>query len=175
MGKRYRLQDGSAFFVTTTAHNFNPIFLNDDLYQMGMKSLGFCLNKYGCSLCAFVFMPNHWHGILWKENGFDLSGFMRDFKRFTSVQIRKHLVKFELDQPFIVSERRSGRPEYRIWMNRFDVVAIKTLNVLLTKTSYIHDNPVRKELVIHSEDWLYSSAGFYKNEQDVGLPISWIG
>ena len=174
MGKRYRLQDGSAFFLTTTAKDFMPIFINDDLFRKGVESLRFCLDKYHVLLCAFVFMPNHWHGILWKEGGFDLSGFMRDFKRFTSVQIRNTLRELGLDGNFIIRTKPSGCHNYQIWMSGFDAVAIRSSRVLKTKVDYIHANPVRRGLVSQPDEWLHSSARFYLKGEDTGIPVTWI-
>ncbi len=119
--------------MTTTALRFQPIFINDRLYGMGLESLGFCLKKYETILGAFVFMPNHWHGVLWREGGFYLSGFMRDFKRFTSVQIRRELVKVGRADGFELGVNESDRKSYKIWQHRFDVVAINTPQVLETK------------------------------------------
>jgi putative transposase len=175
MGTRYRVIDNSAFFVTTTAYNHLQIFRIAEDYHIGLDSLKFCLNKYGAILTAFVFMPNHWHGILWHEDKLDLSGFMRDFKRFTSVQLRRRMAQNGHESHFILSKSPEGRVRYRIWTGRFDVVAIVSRKVLEIKMNYIHNNPVRAGLVRKPEDWSYSSAGFYYLERDVGVPVRWIG
>ncbi len=175
MGTRYRIDDDGAFFITTTSHNFLPIFHSETDYEMGIDSLKFCSEKYNVLITAFVFMPNHWHGVLWQEGGFDVSGFMRDFKRFTSVQIRKQLIKRELEKPFITGKSKSDRKTYSIWKPRFDVVLIKSINMLKTKVNYIHNNPLKKQLVDLPEKWRWSSARFYILDEDVGVPIYWIG
>ena len=175
MGTRYRIQDDSAYFVTTTAHNFLPIFRNEKDYRTGVESLAFCVRKYSVRVAAFVFMPNHWHGVLWREGGFDISGFMRDFKRYTSVQIRNRLIQDEEAAPFVTGSSSTGRKTFKIWKNRYDLVAITSQDVYKTKVNYIHYNPVRKALVKQPEDWLWSSARFYLRGEDVGVPIMWIG
>jgi putative transposase len=142
---------------------------------MGLESLKFYLSKYNVILSAFVFMPNHWHGVLFRVGGFDLSGFMRDFKRFTSVQIRKNLEMKEEAKPFETGVTKYGRLTYTIWKNRFDVVSIFSPDVLKTKVDYIHFNPVRKALVKSPEEWKWSSARYYLLGEDVGIPIDWIG
>jgi len=119
-------------------------------------------------------MPTHWHGIIWREGGLDLSGFMRDFKRFTSVQLRKKLAQRNQESEFIISKSSDGHIRYRIWKERFDVVSITSDHILQVKATYIHNNPVKAGLVETPEEWLYSSAGFYYQERDTGVPVRWL-
>jgi len=44
--------------------------------------------------------------------------------------------------------------------------------MLNQKIEYIHNNPVKKNLVEKAEDWKYSSARFYLKGEDCGLEIT---
>ncbi len=116
-------------------------------------------------------MPNHIHLILFYNEKTDVSGFMRDLKKYTSVKIRQLLEK---DERKMTIERlrceRNGQ-KYKVWKERFDAVVIRHRNVLLTKVKYIHNNPVRNSLVEYEEDWKYSSAKYYKTEVQGLLPV----
>jgi putative transposase len=87
---------------------------------------------------------------------------MRDFKKFTSGEIRR---KLEADE--YLSELESLRYKYRkqkikVWQDRFDDVALYSRKVLETKLNYIHENPVKKGFVKFAEEYKYSCAAYYK-------------
>lgn len=117
-------------------------------------------------------MPNHIHLILFYNDKPEVSGFMRDFKKYTSVKIRQ-LLQCE-EQNGIVEKlkyEKAGQ-KYKVWQDRFDAVIIRHKNVLITKMKYIHNNPVKNGLVEKAEDWNYSSAGFYVAEKEMYLPVT---
>jgi len=94
---------------------------------------------------------------------------MRDFKKYTSTKIRQ---KLEEDNMQNILGRLKTNAEgkknqvFKLWMDRFDDVMIYTESVLWTKIQYIHNNPVRKELVEKPEDWKYSSYKSYIEDND---------
>lgn len=68
---------------------------------------------------------------------------MRDFKKYTSVQIRKQVEAVEtslLDKLRIDQKDRV----FQIWKDRFDDVWLKSREVLETKLAYIHSNPLQQ-------------------------------
>jgi len=89
---------------------------------------------------------------------------MRDFKRYTSVEIRKQsqrenrkylLERFKCNAEFTKNQK------YKVWMDRFDDLIITTQKVMGIKINYIHFNPVKAGLVDRPEDWEFSSARNY--------------
>jgi putative transposase len=96
---------------------------------------------------------------------------MRDFKKFTSHEIRNHfLAKNELE--IVESIRYVYRKQkFKIWKDRFDDLYLFKGKTLLQKLKYIHDNPVRKELCHSPAHYKYSSAAFYYNGEIPLLPI----
>ena len=63
------------------------------------------------------------------------------------------------------------KQNYKIWQDEFHPKAIYTQEFLLQKMEYMHNNPVRKGLVLKPEYWRYSSARTYLNgeENDVNI------
>lgn len=121
-------------------------------------------------LIAYVIMPDHLHCILALSEDVALSVFMRDFKKFTSVAIKKFLN--ENDECDLIERKlqkhvppHSNR-SFKLWKDRFDDVAIYSDEVLLAKMNYIKNNPVKAGLVEHPENYLYSS--FYEPENRKG-------
>ena len=50
---------------------------------------------------------------------------------------------------------------FKLWMDRFDDVAVLSDRVMQIKVNYIHMNPVAAGLVLSPEDWEFSSARNY--------------
>ena len=162
----------NCFFVTTTFNDWMPLFINDNYYLLVIDSLKFCLNKYKAEIIAYVLMPNHIHLVLFYTDKIDLSGFMRDFKKYTSSKIRQQLFKEGREKE--LEELRYIRygQMFKIWKDRFDAVVIRNKNVLVTKMKYIHNNPVKKGLVEREKDWKYSSSSFYLTGKEGIIPIT---
>jgi len=168
MGFRYRKGvKGGCFFVTTSVVGHIPIFNIPKHAEIVLESLIFYTNKYNSDLISYALMPDHLHLIIALPENAVLSNFMRDFKKYTSVAIKKSLNNSKDDnslkrklQSYIPS--RSSR-SFKLWQDRFDDVSIYSEKVLLTKMNYIRNNPVKAELVDDADDYLYSS--FYKGRQ----------
>ena len=92
MGLRLRLEEGHhLFFVTTTVVDFIKIFTSDEYCQILIQNLDFYRQIYNFKIIAYVIMPNHIHLILWPQESRDLPKIMRDFKKYTSVEVRRLL------------------------------------------------------------------------------------
>jgi len=158
MGLRFTEQIcGSCFFVTTTFHNRQKHGQVDGVYSALAASLKFCLDKCQARLPGYVLMPSHLH-LLLVIDGNNLGSFMRDFKKFTSQKALKDC----------------GISNTRIWMPRYDRVAIQSEKMLREKLNYIHNNPVKAGLVEIAEKWTWSSAGSYVSDSLGPLPV-WKG
>jgi len=165
MGLRLRLEEGHhLFFVTTTVVDFIKIFTSDEYCQILIQNLDFYRQIYNFKIIAYVIMPNHIHLILWPQESRDLPKIMRDFKKYTSVEVRR-LLENEKNSRILYLLRRSARgyknQKYKLWMDRYDRLAIYSAQVLSQKMEYIHYNPVRARLVKQGIDWKYSSARNY--------------
>ena len=55
--------------------------------------------------------------------------------------------------------------KFKLWQDRFDDLAIRSMKVLENKLQYIHYNPMQEHwnLVSSPELYSYSSAGFYEH------------
>ena len=54
---------------------------------------------------------------------------------------------------------------YKVWQDGNDAQEIHTTAFLDEKMNYIHNNPIKAELVGRPEDYLYSSARDYSGEK----------
>jgi putative transposase len=154
MGLRFPSQrHGECFFVTTTFRDWRLLGDLPGLYEDLVESLGFCLDKYAARLAAYALMPSHVHLVV-LINGTQLSGMMRDFKKYTGQKIAADL------------GIKGG-----IWMPRYDRVAIWNEEMMRTKLEYVHQNPVKAGLAAEATNWRWSSALDYLTENEGPLPI----
>ena len=162
----------NCFFITTTFNDWIPLFINDNYYMIVVDSIKYCLIKYDVELISYVLMPTHIHMVLFYNEKIDVSGFMRDMKKYTSVKIRNLLTKESREKELDKIRYYKNGQKFKVWKDRFDCVIIKHSKVLLTKIRYIHNNPLRKGLVEKDEDWKHSSALYCKTELPGELPIT---
>lgn len=155
MGLRFQQQKhGICFFVTTTFKDWTPLGNIQGFCPALAGSLVFCATKYSALIAGYVLMPTHIHLVIFIQ-GSKLSGFMRDFKKFTAQKVVKDL---------------KGKSS-TVWMPRYDRLAIYSDNVLREKLNYNHHNPVRSGLVQNPEDWLWSSAADYVSDVEGAVPV----
>ena len=87
----------------------------------------------------------------------------RDFLKYTSQQIKRHLEK---DNPTLLNEHffvEAVDRKYQLWERRPLSVEIYTMDVFTQKLNYMHRNPLQDkwQLAANPEDYKYSSAAFY--------------
>lgn len=96
-------------------------------------------------------MLNHLHLVVDSTN---VSGFVRDFKKFTSKKLKKNITQTEpkVLELFLYDQK------YEFWQKTNMPLLIETEKFLLQKKRYIELNPVRKGYVNEPEHWNWSSA-----------------
>jgi len=96
--------------------------------------------ELGFALCGYVFMPDHWHALLWPTWPLTISLVMQRLKEESSNQINQ-------------SRGRSGS----LWQSRFWDRFVRNKREFNQRLDYMHFNPVRRKLVPFPERWRWSS------------------
>ena len=170
---------GNVYFITTTVMNFDNIFSLSRNYNMVIiESLSYQLKEHKSSLFSYVIMPSHFHMLLYIPKFQSIIDFMRDFKRHTSIEIRKIAEKerrYYLLERLRTNAELSKNQNYKVWMDRFDDLIITTERMMGIKVNYIHYNPVKSGFVENPEDWEFSSARnyFLNNHSLIKVNTSW--
>ena len=96
---------------------------------------------------------------------------MHDFKSFTAKEILKKLQDYEqvvesrrkwlLHHFSFHAKKNHARGNYQVWEKGSHPINLYTPKVIRQKIAYIHNNPVRANLVAKPEHYLYSSASNY--------------
>ncbi len=139
------------FFITLTVHRWYYLFDRHNRWQILADALKYCQINKGLRIYHFVFMLNHIHLIAQSS---DLIGFMRDFKTFTSKEIKKNIMETEPN----ILELFAKDGVYHFWQKTNMPEAISSMDFYLAKAQYVEQNPVRKQYVNRPEDWVFSSA-----------------
>ena len=174
MSLRHRMlfgNNGGCFFLTTSFNRQRKLLVNYKYYQIITDSIKFLKRKYKFKLLAYVIMESHLHLILFIPKGVNVSGVMRDFKKFTSFKIREQLEKdclVNLLNASRVSKNKKGQ-KFKIWQDRFDDLFLTQERTFWAKFNYIHSNPVKAGFVDKPEDYPYSSAKNYILGNEKGI------
>lgn len=152
---------GGCFFVSTSVVGQIQVFRIDKFARTVIDSLHYSCGKYRSILDAYVLMPSHLHLIVKMNDQMSLSDLMRDFKKFTSVAIKRMLFSGDayggIRRKLAIYAPKSSNRNFKLWADRFDDVAIYSEEVYLTKLDYMRNNPVKAGLVERPEDYKYSS------------------
>ena len=105
-------------------------------------------------------MLNHIH-IMIKSD--DVIGFVRDFKTFTSKELKKNIVATEPNILKLFEEEGV----YQFWQKTNMPKLVVSRKFYIEKANYIEHNPVRKGYVRSAGYWAFSSA----NKEDCLLEL----
>lgn len=163
MSFEYRIKDqGGVYFLTFTVHQWTDVFTRQTYIDELLNSLVYCQQYKNLEIFAWVVMSNHMHLIV-RAKDENLSDIIRDFKKYTAKSIYK----------LIAENLRESRKDWLLkvlsfngkiwfWEEGYHGEEIFSHEFYVTKVNYIHQNPVRAEIVEKEEEYLNSSAGdFY--------------
>ena len=125
--------------------------------------------RRGCvaSIVGYVVMPEHVHLLLSEPKKGTLAKLMQVLKQRVSRAMRGRRV------PRVSGQLSLAFPESlaglrRFWQRRYYDFNVYSAQKIREKLDYIHTNLVQRNLVMHPEDWPWSSWSFYASgEQGV--------
>ncbi len=173
MGIKNKITDGYMYFLTLTVVNWIDIFTRPVYKHIIVDALQYNIQHKGLVVSGWCLMSNHLHLLAEADEGFHLSDILRDFKKFTSKAIIKEIIdnpqesrKKWLLNEFKFAGKILKRPQdFKFWQDGNEAKEIQTTSFLEQKLDYIHNNPVRAEIVPEPEEYLYSSAKDYAGEK----------
>jgi putative transposase len=114
-----------------------------------VKILGEARDRYGFLLAGYVVMPEHVHLLI---------GEPPDGTPSTVLQVLKQRVSRASNRT-----DPSGQILPQFWEQRFYDFNVWSQKKITEKLQYMHMNPVKRGLVSHPKEWLWSSFSFYSN------------
>jgi len=107
-------------------------------------------------ICAYCWMPNHWHLVLWPERDGQLSTFLQ---RATN----RHTQRWQH------AKRRVGYGH--LYQGRFKSFPVESDDHFYSLVRYVERNALRASLVARAEDWRWSSLS-RRPASEARLPLS---
>ncbi|MCX6345950.1 MAG: hypothetical protein NT018_12920 [Armatimonadetes bacterium] len=160
--------DGAVCFWTSSIINHLPVLRSPTACLRVLETLDNCRARYGVKLLGYVIMPEHIHIAIWAEKSSTSQVFIRQFLKMTSAEIaslassaaeKGNKQAVDWYEQFRNRARQGAR--VRVWKERGRAFPVTREDGLIQKLNYMHENPIRRNLVTIAEDWKYSSASHY--------------
>jgi len=169
MSEKYKFNDPDEnYFITPTITGWVDIFTKSEYCEIILNSLKYCQENKGLVIHAWVIMSSHMHLIVSRNSKPLLSEILRDFKRFTAIEIIKTIqTTNESRKRWILEIFESAADNlrridnYKVWQDGNHPLALDSNSMSEQKLEYLHNNPVAAGIVYHQEDYVYSSAVDY--------------
>jgi putative transposase len=167
--KRIRHFDdaGHVHELTFSCYSRMQLLLNDEWKKMLSQSIDRAMERHQYRLVAFVFMPEHVHLLVFRLEGTsEVADLLKAIKRPFSYRVKQELLKSNdplLDR--LTVHQRRGVRTFRFWQEGpgYDRNLTHSATAMAA-IEYIHNNPVRRELVTSVAEWEWSSARFYLDD-----------
>ncbi|MFQ5686947.1 MAG: transposase [Candidatus Scalindua sp.] len=170
--KHYNIP-GHAHFLTFSCYRQLQLLNRDRTRYWLVNAIAEAKTKYRYSLWAYVIMPEHVHLLVYPlEQIYDISLFIKAIKMSVARKAKHYLQENKYGLLDKLTVKRGSRKVFRFWQSGpgYDR-NINTEEELFEKFNYIHNNPVKRELVSVPEEWTWSSASWYNGKRDVVLNI----
>jgi REP-associated tyrosine transposase len=163
---------GQAHYLTFSCFKTQPFLSKDRSRFWVIDALKNARTKHGYELWAWVIMPEHVHLLVLPRNDVTISKILNSIKlsvgKTASIWVQNHAPDFLSKMTDI---QPSGKSALRFWQRGGGYDRnICSVDEVYEKIHYIHKNPVRRGLVNHPEDWIWSSYRAY--EKGIEEPIS---
>lgn len=165
MGLKSITDKDGIYFITPTIVDWVDVFTKPVYKHLLIESLQFCQREKGLEIYAWVIMTNHLHLVVSAKEGFDLVAIIRDFKKHTSKQLVKTIQEENESRKAWMINRfeYAGKNDkkitnYKFWQDGNEPKPVYSSEFMKQKIDYIHQNPVKAEIVNEPEHYRYSSA-----------------
>ena len=155
-------RDTPALYLTSVAKGRLPVFRTEAIASIACAALNEARTSGGFSIYAYVIMPDHLHTIT--DSVLKPSKVLQFINGIISRRVIDHLKTGGHNASLQKLRRESGTRghRYSLWEHHSNALPIFSEDMLMQKVNYIHQNPVRAELVEWAEDYKWSSARIWK-------------
>lgn len=165
-------RNGEAHFITFSCFRRKPLLSKERSCQWMVEAISLSRSKHPFDLWAWVIMPEHIHLVLRPHADVRISSILITMKQSIS---RRAMLWLKEHNPAFLADLRdqqpNGKSSYRFWQRGggYDRNLRSTRDVH-EKIRYVHENPVRRGLVVTPLEWKWSSATAWHTGRDE--PIS---
>lgn len=168
------------FFITFTCYKWLPLIEIANGYESVYKWFDY-LKKQGHFITGYVLMPNHIHAtIAFRKTAKSINRIVGEGKRFIAYEIVKLLtagnhatILQQLVEGVNRTDKKRGKL-HEVWEDSFDWKECRTLDFVIQKLNYMHNNPCSGKwaLAANPYSYVHSSAAFYITAQQGNYPVT---
>jgi putative transposase len=155
-------RDTPALYLTSVAKDRLPVFQTDTIKLITCAALDEARRSGGFSIYAYVIMIDHLHAIT--DSTLKPSKVFQYINGIISRRVIDHLKEHSHNSSLRKLQRESGTRGYKysLWEHHSNALPVFSESMFMQKVNYIHQNPVRAELVERAEDYRWSSVRIWK-------------
>ena len=155
-------RDSEALYITVNTKNRLPVFRTDELKAVLCNAIDEARKSAGFLLFAYVIMIDHLHVLTDKPS--TVADVLRFLKGITARRVIDYLKekKYASSLAKLQHGERDHNYRYSLWQTEKNVLPIFSEGMFIQKVNYIHQNPVRAELVRRPTDYRWSSARIWQ-------------
>jgi len=164
---------GDAHYLTFSCFR-NQAFLRDETAcHWLIEAISAARSKHPFDLWAWVFMPDHVHLLIMPQDGIGISRILSSIKTPVAKRAAGRGRREAPELALAMSDiQPNGKQFLRFWQRGGGYDRnIWSTEEIHEKIGYIHNNPVRRELVGIPEAWRWSSCAAWENGTDDLLSI----
>jgi putative transposase len=152
-------------FITFSCVGRIPLLGTPALRDLMAECLSEARSKHGFHIIAYVIMPEHAHLLAWpKIPGSLMATGLSLAKQLYSQRVIARWIELQANALNQITNESGQR---RVWLpgGGYDRNVFSEAE-RIEKTAYMHNNPIKRELVTKAVDWPWSSAGWYSGHRD---------
>ena len=181
-GDQYKINDQNGlYFLTITVVDWVDVFTRKEYCYDIIDSFKYCQKNKGLVINAWCIMSSHLHIICNAKEGFKLSDFIRDFKKFTAKKIIDRIINEPESRREWLLYRFEYAAKYKkqnaknmFWKKDNHAVLLDTNTMMQQRLDYLHNKPVAAGIVDDPVHYIFSSARDYVGQKGL-LDVEFIG
>lgn len=164
-------KDNPCYYLTSVTNKRLPVFQTEKLKRITVKAFDEARKSAEILIFAYVIMPDHYHLIT--DSNRKISEVSRYINGITARRIIDYLKENNLKSSLEKLRQETKKREYKysLWEHHPNAFSINNEKTFIQKVNYIHQNPVRANLVEKMEDHLYSSVRIWHRKRLESEPL----
>jgi putative transposase len=144
-------------FITFTCYHRQPWLASPRRRDLFLKVLEQARERYRFVVVGYVVMPEHVHLLLSEPEKGNPSRVVQAVKQGSARVVLRPLRKQQIQG----QAELFASGEAHVWQKRFYDFNVWSEHKRIEKLRYMHENPVRRRLVLAPEQWMWSSYRSY--------------
>ncbi|MFG0242742.1 MAG: transposase [Phycisphaerales bacterium JB054] len=161
--------------LTFSCAQRRPLLLDDTHRSIVCEAIHRAALRHRVVTLAWVLMPEHVHLLCLPWHGAsEISALLKAIKRPSSYRIKQHLEQTNEALAQSLTVKTQPGTSFRFWQSGPGHDRnIRSQTGLIDAIAYVHNNPVRRQLVATPIEWRWSSARQWARQEDVTplLPV----